>query len=83
MWLSNGLNIDLPFSYYTSMLQMLKKVIPTANIKAFTAVEIDFFAKHYKKSHEQVLDELFAAGLDRIPGGGAEIFDNSVRKKLI
>ena len=45
-------------------------------------VEIDFFAKHYNKSHEQVLDQLIEAGLDRIPGGGAEIFDHEIRKKI-
>jgi aminodeoxyfutalosine synthase len=82
IWLSSGLNVDLPFSYYIDMLKMLKKIIPSANIKAFTAVEIDFFAKRYEKSHEQVLDQLLEAGLDRIPGGGAEIFDDHIRKKI-
>jgi aminodeoxyfutalosine synthase len=51
-------------------------------VKAFTAVEIDFFARHFQFTHEEVLDRLIEAGLDRIPGGGAEIFDISIRKKI-
>lgn len=82
VWFSNGLNPDLPFQYFIDLLRMVKSTLPGVQIKAFTAVEIDFFSKHYRMSHEDVLDQLMDAGLDRIPGGGAEIFDDRVRKKI-
>ena len=82
VWFSSGLNAALPFQYYIDLLQTVKKAAPGALIKAFTAVEVDFFAKHYDMSHEEVVDKLVEAGLDRIPGGGAEIFDLKIRKKI-
>ena len=82
VWFSSGLNKDLPYEYYLELLRTVKKTAPQATIKAFTAVEIDFFAKHFKKSHEQVLDDLIEAGLGRIPGGGAEMFDPEIREKI-
>jgi aminodeoxyfutalosine synthase len=82
VWFSSGLNAEIPFEYYEDLLRLVKKTVPGAQIKAFTAVEIDFFAKQFKMTHEQVLDRLLAAGLDRIPGGGAEIFDEDIRKKI-
>src|SRR3954454_8979715 len=76
----NGLHPDLPFSYYTEMLQGFKRIRPDIHLKCFTAVEIAFFADLYGMSDEQVLRELQAAGLDSLPGGGAEIFAERVRK---
>ncbi len=78
----NGLHPDLPFEYYTEMLRGLKRIRPTIQLKCFTAVEIAFFADLYGKSDEQVLRELMAAGLDSLPGGGAEIFAERVRRKI-
>jgi aminodeoxyfutalosine synthase len=78
----NGLHPDLPFSYYTELLRGFKRIRPGIHLKCFTAVEIAFFADLYGKSDEQVLVELKAAGLDSLPGGGAEIFAPRVRKKL-
>ena len=78
----NGLHPGLPFSYYTDLLSGLKKVRPGIHLKCFTAVEIAFFADHYKKTDKQVLEELKAAGLDSLPGGGAEIFAERVRQKI-
>jgi aminodeoxyfutalosine synthase len=78
----NGLNPDLPFSYYTDLLRALKVEQPDLHIKAFTAVEIHFFAEFYGMSYEQVLRALMEAGLDSMPGGGAEIFHPRARKKL-
>src|SRR5262249_41551945 len=51
-------------------------------LKCFTAVEIAFFSDLYKKTDEQVLRELMDAGLDSLPGGGAEIFAERVRRKI-
>jgi len=78
----NGLHPGLPFSYYTDLLSGLKKVRPGIHLKCFTAVEIAFFADHYGKADTQVLQELKAAGLDSLPGGGAEIFAERVRQKI-
>ena len=78
----NGLHPDLPFSYYTELLRGLKRVRPGIHLKCFTAVEIAFFADHYGKTDRQVLEELREAGLDSLPGGGAEIFAPRVRKKI-
>src|SRR5262245_25487960 len=78
----NGLHPELPFDYYTEMLRGFKRIRPDIHLKCFTAVEIAFFADLYGKSDEQVLRELMAAGLDSLPGGGAEIFAARVRKKI-
>jgi aminodeoxyfutalosine synthase len=78
----NGLHPDLPFDYYTEMLRGLKRIRPDIHLKCFTAVEIAFFADLYGMTDEQVLRELMAAGLDSLPGGGAEIFAERVRRKI-
>src|SRR5215467_6120067 len=77
-----GLHPDLPFSYYTDMLRGFKRIRPEVHLKCFTAVEIAFFADLYGKSDGQVLRELQEAGLDSLPGGGAEIFAERVRRKI-
>ena len=78
----NGLHPDLPFSYYTELLRGFKQIRPDIHLKCFTAVEIAFFADLYGKTDEQVLRELVDAGLDSLPGGGAEVFSDRVRQKL-
>ena len=78
----NGLNPDLPFSYYTELLSGFKRIRPGIHLKCFTAVEIAYFADLYGMTDEQVLRELKEAGLDSLPGGGAEIFAERVRRKI-
>ena len=78
----NGLHPDLPFSYYTDLLAGFKRIRPNIHLKCFTAVEIAFFADLYKMTDEQVLRDLMTAGLDSLPGGGAEIFAERVRQKI-
>jgi aminodeoxyfutalosine synthase len=78
----NGLNPELPFSYYTDLLRGFKTIRPGIHLKCFTAVEIAFFADLYGMTDEQVLRELMEAGLDSLPGGGAEIFAERVRRKI-
>ncbi len=78
----NGLHPDLPWSYYLELLRGFKRIRPDIHLKCFTAVEIAFFADLYGMTDEQVLRELLAAGLDSLPGGGAEIFAERVRKKI-
>ena len=64
------------------MLRGFKRIRPGIHLKCFTAVEIAFFADLYGMTDEQVLRELQAAGLDSLPGGGAEIFAERVRRKI-
>jgi aminodeoxyfutalosine synthase len=78
----NGLNPHLPFSYYTDLLRGFKQIRPGIHLKCFTAVEIAYFSELYDMTDEQVLRELIDAGLDSLPGGGAEIFAERVRKKI-
>jgi aminodeoxyfutalosine synthase len=78
----NGLHPELPFDYYTEMLRGFKRIRPGIHLKCFTAVEIAFFSDLYGMSDEQVLRELHAAGLDSLPGGGAEVFAERVRRKI-
>ena len=78
----NGLHPDLPFDYYLELLKGFKRIRPGIHLKCFTAVEIAFFADLYGKTDRQVLEELKEAGLDSLPGGGAEVFADRVRKKL-
>lgn len=78
----NGLHPGLPFSYYTDLLRGLKRIRPGIHLKCFTAVEIAYFADLYGMSDEQVLVALREAGLDSLPGGGAEIFAERVRRKI-
>ncbi len=77
-----GLHPELKFEYYENLLQELKSVAPTIHLKAFTAVEIDYFAKISRQSIQSALERLRKAGLDAIPGGGAEILGERVRKQI-
>lgn len=78
----NGLHPDLPFEYYVELLRGFKRIRPDVHLKCFTAVEIAFFADLYGRTDEQVLRELMDAGLDSLPGGGAEVFAERVRRKV-
>ncbi len=77
-----GLHPSLPFSYYTDMLKALRALDARLLLKAFTAIEILHLAWLARKSVEQVLTELKAAGLDSLTGGGAEIFRKEVRSAI-
>lgn len=78
----NGNNPDLGFSYYEDLLAMIRDEFPLLHIKAFTAVEIHHFSRTFQMSYSEVLDRLLAAGLGSLPGGGAEIFSDRVRRKI-
>lgn len=77
-----GLHPNLPFSYYTELIQTIKQLRPDATVKAFTAVEIDHFAKISHQSLDDTILALKQAGLGMMPGGGAEVMSSRVRKKL-
>jgi aminodeoxyfutalosine synthase len=74
-----GLHADLPLQYFTDLVRGLKQRFPQVHIKAFTMVEIAFFAKLYKTTPRDILARLKEAGVDSMPGGGAEIFADRVR----
>jgi aminodeoxyfutalosine synthase len=78
----SGLHPDLPFEWYLDMLRSLKKEFPKIHLKAFTAVEIDYLAKLSGMGIAGTLKELLDAGLNSLPGGGAEIFNPAVRNTL-
>ncbi len=80
--ITGGLHPDWEWEYYLEMLRQIKERFPNTDIKAFTAVEIDFFAKKFKMSIEDVLIQLKEAGLRTMPGGGAEVFSERVRRLL-
>jgi aminodeoxyfutalosine synthase len=77
-----GLHPTLPWEYYTELLRRIRAAWPELTIKAFTAIEIHFWARKYGKTYAQVLTELREAGMDTMPGGGAEIFAPRVRRKI-
>ncbi|MYN66443.1 MAG: aminofutalosine synthase MqnE [Acidobacteria bacterium] len=78
----NGLHPDLPWDYYLELLRGFKRIRPEIHLKCFTAIEIAFFAELYSMTDEQVLRDLMDAGLDSLPGGGAEVFSERVRRKI-
>ena len=77
-----GLNTKLPFEYYTDLFSSLKREFPKLHLKALTMVELDFFARFYKMSDEDVINQLKEAGMDSCPGGGAEIFAEPTRSRI-
>jgi len=77
-----GLHPDLPFQYYLDLVRGLKERFPKVHIKAFTMVEINFLARIAKLPVAETLRQLREAGVDSMPGGGAEIFDDRVRSVI-
>ncbi len=77
-----GLHPDLPFQYYLDLLRGLKERFPTVHLKAFTAVEIGYYAHITQMPIKEVLKQMKEAGLDSLPGGGAEIFAPEVRRVI-
>ncbi|KWT82793.1 aminofutalosine synthase MqnE [Candidatus Magnetominusculus xianensis] len=77
-----GLHPDWPFSYYLDLISRIKIQYPRVQIKAFTAVEVDHFTKLSGLGLQGTLAELKSHGLDMMPGGGAEIFNETVRARL-
>jgi aminodeoxyfutalosine synthase len=77
-----GLHPDRSFEYYCDMLSSIKNTFPSLHIKAFTAVEIDYFSRISGLSIGDTLLALKNAGLGSMPGGGAEIFNTRVRNRI-
>src|SRR5438270_525086 len=77
-----GLHPDLPFQYFLDLISGLKERFPQVHLKAFTMVEIAFLARRAKLSIRETLAQLKAVGVDSLPGGGAEIFNDRVRRVI-
>jgi len=77
-----GLHPTLDFDYFTRLLKTVKRIRPKAKIKAFTSVEIDYLSNLSGLSLEETIAVLKESGLDMMPGGGAEVMSERVRKKL-
>ena len=75
-----GLHPELTLDWYCEMLRGLKQRFPQVHLKAFTMVEIGYLAQRTKISMREVLERLRDAGMDSLPGGGAEIFCDRVRR---
>ncbi len=80
--LVGGLHNKWRFDDYLNVIRWVKEVKPDLQVKAYTAVEIDFFCRLTKQPAEWVLERLREAGLDALPGGGAEVFSERVRREL-
>ncbi len=78
-----GFHPDLSLDYYENMMLLIKKYNPKLKIKAFTAAEIFYFSKLTKNSIKEILLRLKNAGLDSLPGGGAELFHPDIRKQIV
>ncbi len=77
-----GINPALSYEYYIELIKTIRGLFPNIHIRAYTCVEIDWISKISRKSVEEVLTELKSAGLNSLPGGGAEVFSERVRNEL-
>ena len=68
--------------WYMDAFRKIKDAFPDIHVKAMTAAEIDFLHREYGLSYDEVLDKMIESGVDSMPGGGAEIFDEKVREYL-
>src|SRR5271155_2450301 len=77
-----GLHPDLPFDYYLDLIRGLKQRFPQVHLKAFTMVEVHYYSRLSKLSIRDTLLKMKEAGVDSLPGGGAEIFHPRVRRLI-
>ena len=75
-------NPNVGVEWYTGVFKKIKEQFPALHIKAMTAAEVDFLTREYGLSYDEVLDLMIESGVDSMPGGGAEIFDEEVREYL-
>jgi len=77
-----GVHPKMNLEFFAEVLRQIKKHRPLLHIKGFTAVELDYMFRKAKMTNEEGLTYLKNAGLDSLPGGGAEIFDEQIREKI-
>ncbi|GAB4146560.1 MAG: aminofutalosine synthase MqnE [Planctomycetaceae bacterium] len=77
-----GLHHQKPFDWYVNVIRVIREASPNLHIKAWTPVEIHWFSYLTKKPYRWVLEQMIHAGLNSMPGGGAEIFDEEIRSQI-
>ena len=77
-----GVHPKMNMAYFIELMQKIKAHRPDLHVKAFTAVELDYMFRKAKLTVEEGMKQLHEAGLDSLPGGGAEIFDPEIRKQI-
>jgi aminodeoxyfutalosine synthase len=77
-----GAHPEKKYEWYLEIIRRMHAAFPRLHLKAWTAVEIDWFSKISKRSVKTILEEMMVAGLGSMPGGGAEIFDPEVRTQI-
>ena len=75
-------NPNYTYEWYMNVFKEIKKALPEIHIKALTAAEVDFLDRKFGKGYERVLEDMAESGVDSMPGGGAEIFDEVVREYI-
>ncbi|HSP94857.1 MAG TPA: cyclic dehypoxanthinyl futalosine synthase, partial [Thermoanaerobaculia bacterium] len=80
--LQGGVDAELPFTFYEDMFRFIRKTFPTIHLHALSAPEVYFLQKITKWPMHDVIARLRDAGLQSIPGGGAEILEDSVRRRI-
>jgi len=70
------------YDYYMNIIKEIRKALPKIHIKAFTAAEVNFFSELSGKNYKEVLEDMVKFGVDSMPGGGAEIFEEKIRNKI-
>jgi len=75
-------NPNVGLNWYFDAFRAIKDALPDIHIKALTAAEVNFLAQEYNKSYDEIIDLMIESGVDSMPGGGAEIFDEEIRDKI-
>lgn len=75
-------NPNVTLEWYMGIFKKIKDAYPHIHVKALTAAEVDFLSRHHGLSYDEVLDMMVEHGVDSMPGGGAEIFDESIRDQI-
>lgn len=75
-------NAEVGLDWYMGAFRKVKDALPDIHIKALTAAEVDFLSRQYGYDYDTIIDMMIANGVDSMPGGGAEIFDESIREYL-
>ncbi len=77
-----GVHPEHGLEYYCEMIRRIKAILPEATVKAFTAIELSYMIRQAGLSVREGLQRLIEAGMEAIPGGGAEIFDEEIRSRI-
>ncbi|MBL7883845.1 MAG: CofH family radical SAM protein, partial [Bacteroidia bacterium] len=77
-----GVHPKMGLMYFANIIKKVKEIRPDIHVKAFTAVELEYMCRKAKVSYEEGLRILKEHGQDSLPGGGAEIFDEEIRKQI-